>query len=158
VTKPKDRDESGETPLETALSKLLLTTVLMNDDLQRGLAARGLTQTRAQALWAILHLEPVTQRQLAEALRVTPRNVTTLIDALEETGFVTRKDHPSDRRATLIDLTAKGRKAVLRLKSEKRGFADHLFGGCSAADLTQFTRTLDLIAARLQKMAGKTGP
>lgn len=149
MTKLKD----DETPLETALSKLLLTTVLMNDDMQRGLTARGLTQTRAQALWAILHLEPVTQRELAEALRVTPRNVTTLIDALEETGFVARKDHPSDRRATLIDLTAKGRKAAARLKTEKRGFAARLFDGWSAADLTQFTRTLDRIATRLQKLA-----
>lgn len=155
MTKPQGHDDSGETPQETALSKLLLTTVLMNDDLQRGLTARGLTQTRAQALWAILHLEPVTQRQLAEALRVTPRNVTTLIDALEETGFVTRKDHPSDRRATLIDLTAKGRKAAARLKAEKREFAALLFGGHSVGDLTQFTRTLDLIAARLQKLAAK---
>jgi DNA-binding MarR family transcriptional regulator len=151
VTKPKE----NETPQEAALAKLLLTTVLMNDDLQRGLAARGLTQTRAQALWAILHLEPVTQAKLAEALRVTPRNVTTLIDALEETGFAARKDHPTDRRATLIELTAKGRKAASRLKMETGEFAELLFGDWSAADVAQFTRTLDRIIVRMQKAGAK---
>jgi DNA-binding MarR family transcriptional regulator len=151
VTKPQE----DENPLEAALSKLLVTTVLMNDDLERGLTERGLTQTRARALWAIFHQEPVTQSKLAETLRVTPRNVTTLIDALEETGFVARKDHPTDRRATLIELTAKGRKAAARLKTEKGEFAAHLFGDWSAADLAQLTRTLDRIIGRMQKAAGK---
>jgi DNA-binding MarR family transcriptional regulator len=150
-----DVTKDDETPLEGALSKLLLATVLMNDDLERGLTERGLTQTRAHALWAILHQEPVTQSKLAETLRVTPRNVTTLIDALEETGFVARKDHPTDRRATLIELTAKGRKAASRLKAEKREFADALFGEWGAADVAQFTRTLDRIITRLTQLGAK---
>jgi DNA-binding MarR family transcriptional regulator len=42
---------------------------------------------------------------LAEYLGVTPRNVTALVDGLEEEGMVRRLAHPTDRRATLIELT-----------------------------------------------------
>jgi DNA-binding MarR family transcriptional regulator len=52
-------------------------------------------------------------RELAEALRVSPRNVTGLLDGLEATGFVARTMHPSDRRATLVTLTEHG-KAVAK--------------------------------------------
>jgi DNA-binding MarR family transcriptional regulator len=36
---------------------------------------------------------------------VTPRNITALVDGLEEEGIVRRLPHPTDRRATLIELT-----------------------------------------------------
>jgi len=42
---------------------------------------------------------------LADALGVTPRNITALVDGLEEEGMVRRVAHPTDRRATLIELT-----------------------------------------------------
>ncbi len=41
----------------------------------------------------------MTQRALADALQVTPRNVTGLVDALADSGFVERAPHPTDRRA-----------------------------------------------------------
>src|SRR5882762_8664915 len=89
-----------------ALLQLFLVTTLMSADMQRGLTERG----------------------LAAELKVTPRNVTTLIDALEGTGFVRRTAHPTDRRATVIVLTPKGRKAVTKLQSETTEFAKLLFG------------------------------
>ena len=39
---------------------------------------------------------------------MTPRNVTKLVDALELEGLVERRPHPTDRRATLIQLTGNG--------------------------------------------------
>ena len=43
---------------------------------------------------------------LADALEVTPRNITALVDSLEAEGVVRRLSHPTDRRVTLIELTA----------------------------------------------------
>ncbi|SDP68762.1 hypothetical protein SAMN05443582_10831 [Phyllobacterium sp. OV277] len=47
-----------------------------------GMRAIGLTLPRAKALWEISHRESVTQRELADALKSTPRNITTLMSAL----------------------------------------------------------------------------
>lgn len=53
-----------------------------------------------------LHCEgPMKMADLAEALDVTPRNITALVDGLEAEGVVRRVDHPKDRRVTLIELT-----------------------------------------------------
>ena len=51
---------------------------------------------------------------LASALDVTPRNVTTLVDGLEREGIVHRRPHPTDRRATVIELTDSAHGAVER--------------------------------------------
>lgn len=149
MTKPQENDHAA---LDTALSRLMLASVMMADDIEHSLAERGLTRARATALWEVLHREPITQRELADALKVTPRNVTTLVDALEKTGFVKRTDHPSDRRATIVALTPKGRRAVARMKSEKLAFAQALFGGLGASELQHFVSTLDHVIGRLDQL------
>jgi DNA-binding MarR family transcriptional regulator len=149
VTKAQKNDHAA---LDTALSKLMLMSMMIADDIDRGLAERDLTRARATALWEIVHREPVTQRELADALRVTPRNVTALVDALENTGFVKRTDHPTDRRATNVALTSKGRKAGSRMKVEKQAFAEALFGGLTASQLQNFTGGLDHVIGRLEQL------
>ena len=149
VTKARKNDHAA---LDIALSKLMLTSMMIADDIDRGLAERGLTRARATALWEVLHREPVTQRELADALKVTPRNVTALVDALEKTGFVKRTDHPTDRRATIVALTPKGRKAGSRMKVEKQGFAEALFGGLTASQLQNFVGGLDHVIGRLEQL------
>jgi DNA-binding MarR family transcriptional regulator len=52
-----------------------------------------------------LHCEgPQRMADLADALEVTPRNVTSLVDGLEQEGLVRRRPHPTDRRATIVGL------------------------------------------------------
>jgi DNA-binding MarR family transcriptional regulator len=129
----------------------------MSHDMKRGLEERGLTRARASALWEISHRDSITQRELADALKVTPRNVTTLIDALEKTGFVKRTDHPTDRRATVLQLTSMGQKVTNRLRSETSEFARTLFEGVDTLRLEQFVETLDLVIERLEHIAADAG-
>jgi DNA-binding MarR family transcriptional regulator len=140
-----------------ALSQLFLVTTLMSADMQRGLAERGLTQTRAQVLWVLGEAERMTQSELAAELEVTPRNVTTLIDALEETGFVRRTAHPTDRRAAVIVLTPKGQKSFARLQSEMTEFAKLLFGSLSESDLKTFQGILRDVGTKLTELAKENG-
>jgi DNA-binding MarR family transcriptional regulator len=136
-----------------ALSQLLRATTLLSADMQRGLAAHGLTQARAHLLWELGPAERLTQRELADALKVTPRNVTALIDGLETTGFVRRTTHPTDRRALVIVLTKKGERTVSRLRSEMTGLAELLFDAVPANDLSVFRRILHDVGARLAKLS-----
>jgi DNA-binding MarR family transcriptional regulator len=57
---------------------------------------------------------PQRMADLASALDITPRNVTTLVDGLERDGIVHRRPHPTDRRATVIELTESAHGAVDR--------------------------------------------
>jgi DNA-binding MarR family transcriptional regulator len=137
---------------DRALSQLMLASLMMADDMDKGLAKRGLTRTRAKALWEIAHRTPVTQRDLAEALKVSPRNVTTLVDALEKDGFVLRKDHPTDRRAVVLDLSEKGSRAVSKMKREAHRFAQDLFGNLEPEALRNFLVALDHVTKTLERL------
>jgi DNA-binding MarR family transcriptional regulator len=150
-------NEKHTSSVSDALSRLFAVSILMADDIDRGLAERGLTRARARALWEISLRETVTQREIADALKVTPRNVTTLVDALEETGFVQRTSHETDRRAIVVELTRKGRAAAARMRQETRELAERLFRGASEADLKAFIRTLDGVIGELEEMVPKAG-
>ncbi len=93
----------------------------------------------------------MTQRTLSQALRVSPRNVTALLDALEAGGYVARGRHPTDRRATLVRLTDRGAAAAARLHADYQMGARVLLGGVSSADLATFVRVLDHVLDRLSR-------
>ncbi len=101
--------------------------VLLHHDAVEGLARLGLTESRAHVVWELQHRGPCTQRVLADALHVAPRTITTLIDGLVATGFVTREPHPSDRRATLVTFTDRGRDTGRALVQSHELLARELF-------------------------------
>jgi DNA-binding MarR family transcriptional regulator len=66
--------------------------------------------------------------QLADALRIAPRSVTSVIDSLEEAGFVRRDVDPANRRSTLVSLTPEGQDAVAEVGEIRREVATRTFG------------------------------
>lgn len=132
-----------------ALEKLFALAVVTHQFMEQGLAARGLTRARASVLWNLHHRGSMTQRAVAEAIGVTPRNVTGLVDALEADGFVARGPHPGDRRATLVSLTDKGVATMGGLRAEYDQGAARLFDGVTAADLDGFVTTVEHLLVRI---------
>jgi DNA-binding MarR family transcriptional regulator len=49
-----------------------------------------------------------SMREVSQALHVSPRTITDMIDGLEARGLVARCPHPSDRRVTRLHLTEAG--------------------------------------------------
>ncbi len=69
----------------------------------------GTTPARARVLDLLRREGPQTMHQVSRSLHVTPRNVTKLVDHLETSDLVRRTPHPTDRRATGLQLTSQGR-------------------------------------------------
>jgi DNA-binding MarR family transcriptional regulator len=136
---------------EAALDQLLELVVLLNEDMTRTLAHDGLTVARAHLVWLLHHGGATTQRALADALKVTPRNVTGLVDGLVTTGFVTREPHPTDRRATLVSLTERGASKLAEMDGSHRELATLLFGDMSDGQLGSFLDGLDHVLRRLRE-------
>src|SRR5581483_6027101 len=124
------------------LGRLLELVALLNQDMERSFARDGLTGARAHVLWEVQHRGPVTQRDLAEALQVSARNITGLIDGLVATGFVTREPHPTDRRATLVSFTPHGAKVAKRMQQEHAEMGTVLFGGMTSRQFGSFAKGL----------------
>ncbi|MGY1712147.1 MarR family winged helix-turn-helix transcriptional regulator [Geodermatophilus sp. SYSU D00758] len=141
-----------------ALDLVLELVVLLGEDMATGLARDGLTVPRAHLLWEVRRQGPSTQRVLAAALRVSPRAVTGLVDGLEGAGLVVRAPHPTDRRATLVQFTERGRSLVEAMEAGQQDLAGVLFGGLSAGRLRDLTGTLGEVVARLRaRLAADAG-
>ena len=54
------------------------------------------------------------------AARIAPRSATDVVDGLEARGWVERAADPTDRRATVLSLTADGRELVERIEDVRR--------------------------------------
>jgi DNA-binding MarR family transcriptional regulator len=132
-----------------ALDRILELVVLLGEDTRQSLAKDGLTSSRASLLWLLGKSGPMTQRALADALKVSARTVTGLVDGLVATGFVSREPHPTDRRATLVTCTAHGAATLRALQQGHKELAALLFGTMSEHRFDCFTAGLDEVLAHL---------
>jgi DNA-binding MarR family transcriptional regulator len=133
-----------------AMDRLFDLAVVLGELMNRRLAEHGLTPARAEVIWLLHHGGPRTQRELSQALKCTPRNVTGLVDALEAAGFVARGAHPTDRRATVVSLTAQGTALVTDWHRDRDHGTAYLLGDTSAADLKTFVTVLDRVLGGLR--------
>lgn len=135
---------------ERTLDLVFELTVLLAEDMRESFERDGLTTARAHLLWTVRELGPSTQRTLADALGVTPRNITGLVDALEAAGLVVRSPHPEDRRAILVSFTPRGSRLAARMARDKERLAEALFGPMTSAELKAFSASLDGVLGRLK--------
>lgn len=96
-------------------------------------SALGLNHTEARLL-TLLQQEKgaATQETLSSLLFVDRSNAGRALKTLEQEGYVERRKDEADKRANLVQLTAKGRKAVVEITMLKKKIARSFFG-----DLTE---------------------
>jgi DNA-binding MarR family transcriptional regulator len=87
---------------------------------------------------------------LKEELGVTATNITALVDSLEKDGLVVRRSHPTDRRATMVELSAKAKGEVALGCSAYKDRVAELFSDLNDSECREFTRTLEKLWSRLQ--------
>lgn len=137
----------------TAYGQIIELTVLLHKDMAVSLGRLGMTESRAHLLWELRHRGPSTQRVLAEAMNVSPRNITGLVDALVTTGFVTREQHPTDRRAALVSFTEAGLRTVEAMEQDQEKAGHLLFGALTDEQLQCFASGMDIVLAALREHA-----
>ncbi|MBQ0996663.1 MarR family winged helix-turn-helix transcriptional regulator [Streptomyces sp. RK62] len=87
----------------------------------------GITPAQSRLLRTLAHYDaPPRMADLAERLEVVPRAVTTLVDALEESGKVRRVPDPTNRRVIRIELTDDGRSTLRELHRARRSAAEEI--------------------------------
>ncbi|MBA0052448.1 MarR family transcriptional regulator [Streptomyces sp. AJS327] len=126
---------SGPLPDENTddlADQLLRLTRRLNLAHRRGLAPVGVTPAQARLLRVLARRpEPPRMADLAGSLGVVPRQVTSLVDALEERGLVRRAPDPGNRRAIRIELTRGGEGTLATLHQARRSAAEELLAPLS---------------------------
>ena len=77
---------------------------------------------------------------------MTARNMTAIIDALEECGLVRRTRHPHDRRATVVELTAAGQKEADQARHQAVAWVGEAFNSMSLEEQQQYSELLRRVA------------
>jgi DNA-binding MarR family transcriptional regulator len=137
------------TEASKALERLFEVAIRLTGGMDRGLAGQGVSRARAELVWTLRRGGPATQRELSDRLRCSPRNVTGLVDGLEAAGLVSRRPHPTDRRASLVTLTEEGTALVVAWEAGQQEMASALFGGLSEREIRTFLATLNRVAEAL---------
>jgi len=75
----------------------------------------GLTVSQFGALEALLHLGPMSQRDLGTKLLKSSGNITMVVDNLEKRDLVERRREGNDRRVVTVHLTPKGRQLIVEV-------------------------------------------
>ncbi len=124
------------------------------------LAPHGLTPSQGRALDTLAWSGGcgIRLNQLAERLRIAPRSATTVVDALEAAGLVTRSPDPDDRRATLLHLTGQGEAAVAQIAAVRREVAAEYFGPVSSAERVTLLRLLHVAEEAYEQAHPHHGP
>jgi DNA-binding MarR family transcriptional regulator len=94
--------------------EIMRELVLDNERRREVSDALGMSFARAKALRRI-YKAPSTMGELATFLGIDAPYMTIVVDDLERQGLVERKPHPTDRRAKLVETTARGKLAPTEL-------------------------------------------
>jgi MarR family 2-MHQ and catechol resistance regulon transcriptional repressor len=105
-----------------AYIKLLRAAESLSGRMSHHLAEHHLTLSQFGVLEVLLHLGPLSQRELGQKLLKSSGNVTMVIDNLEKQGLVRRQRENEDRRVVTVHLTREGRRVIREL------FPHHLTG------------------------------
>lgn len=121
--------------------------------------ARQHDMTRAQ--WGLLlrleRQEGMTQAEMADSLEIQPISAARLIDRLCSQKLVERRPHPSDRRANLLFLTAKGRAILDRLVPLGREISASVLASFNDAEAGELLEKLLRIKSNIRKSSAANG-
>src|SRR2546425_7693656 len=139
---------------DTSGTHLWLVLMKAHRTLQR-LATRSIESSEAglsdfAVMEMLLHKGPQPVNAIGRRVELTSGAITTAVDRLESRGLVTRKAHPSGRRARIVQLTAAGEQKAAKI------FAGHKAAMDVAASALSKTERATLIAL-LKKLGTSAG-
>jgi MarR family transcriptional regulator, transcriptional regulator for hemolysin len=101
---------------------------------------------------------PAHQRALAEAVGVRDATLTHHLNAMETRGLITRRRDPANRRIHVVELTAAGEEAFLRLHRAAIAFDARLNAGLSKTEVSVLSDLLGRLAANAGDIEDRTPP
>ncbi len=134
-----------------AVTSIMRVQQILLSAVDGALRPHGLTFARYEALVLLTFSRRGTlpMRVMGERLQLHPTSVTNIVDRLQGDGLVRRTPHPTDRRATLVEITETG-SALLEAATKSVTSIDFGLSGLTAEQQDELTELL----GRVRKAAG----
>jgi DNA-binding MarR family transcriptional regulator len=105
-----------------------------------------------RALW---EAEGLTQKELAERLRITPATLTKMLQRMEKAGFIHRQGDQQDQRVSRVYLTETGRAIQTRVEQVWRTMEAETFAGFTLEERVLLRRFLLQLRDNLAQVCGE---
>ena len=134
--------------------RMLATNRLVETRTRRLLQERYATTLPRFDLMAQLERAPggLKMGELSRRMMVTGGNVTGITDGLSKEGLVARTADPRDRRATLVRLTAAGRRAFAAMAEEHERWIVGCFAALSGREMATMAASLAKLKAHVRSL------
>ena len=137
--RPEPIDPAGDESLADALGAVARQ---LRDKSAETLAPWDITPAHLRALRTLSRHGTMRLSELSDYLQVAPRTATEVVDALESRDLARRRADPSDRRATLVEMTEQGASVLAEIRAARGTEAGRVFGRLSLADRAELARIL----------------
>lgn len=138
---------SGPQDVPAALVQLVN---LITKSLAPVLARHGITPQQWSVLAAVSGAEQdPSLAAVSRRMMVSKQNMTGMIARLESLGLVRRIEDPLDMRASMLQLTAKGKRVIASARPVYDAWTDNLLDTLSESDRRAFVRSLEQLTGKL---------
>lgn len=139
------------------LSSLLLewsTTLLRLSlhDFHHVTRSQGLSLAQMFALMHLHYRGASEVTHFCEMMQISPAGASQMIERLVQQGVVQRDEIPGDRRVRLVQLTERGRQAVLESIASRRDWVEQIVADLSPEERRQIKSALNLLNERAAEL------
>lgn len=127
----------------------------LNQAFRRRIAPTGITPDQFTVMRILLESDPkgITQRELTRMMSSDPNTVASLLERMERSGWVERKQHEQDRRAHRIQLLAPGKRKHTEARKLAIALQEEVLGALPNSKREEFLGWLGAVADACREAA-----
>src|SRR5215470_9134932 len=114
--------------------------------------------SEARVLHELAHRDDLAAKEIGIELGLDPGYLSRIVQNFDESGLITRKPLPTDRRQYQLSLTAKGRQVFAKLELGSQNEVAAMLASLSQADTRRLTQAMGTITDLLQQPAQQRAP
>lgn len=115
----------------------------------------GISMPQFSILMQLYHKGPCGMSEISDRFDITAAAASQLVEKLVQAGFLERTEDPSDRRAKLLTLSAKGSEFIKQGIEERYRWMDNLANTLSAEEQKKVNEALILLTHAAKEMENK---
>jgi len=112
----------------------------------------GLSMPQFSILMQLHHKGSCGVSEISERFDITNAAASQLVDKLVQSGLLERAEHPADRRAKVLSLTAQGQSLVEQGFQERHRWLEELVGSLSTEEKVKVGEALTILTAAARKL------
>jgi DNA-binding MarR family transcriptional regulator len=109
-----------------------------------------ITRPQLEVLSAIHYLQPVSSKDIASQLYVTPGAVSQSVESLDDQGYILREADTTDRRVQYLRPSKKGAKLLQDIEKQRRSMMENVTQELTLEELTVWLKVQTKMAEQFK--------